>query len=1106
MKDLGLSILSQLCMSKARKYWIYCIPFLWVACQPAIPEGISQAYDALPEEIDFNFHIRPLLADRCYACHGPDDNTREAGLRLDLEKEAFARLKESNGYAFVKGSLRKSKAWKRIIDPDPEITMPPPESHLSLSNKEKALIGKWIEQGAEWKTHWAFTPPEKTGIFAVGSTEMKNPIDYFVEKRLKSKGLTTSEGAGKEQLIRRVSFDIRGLPPSLQEIDSFLDDNSKNAYEELVDQWLETDAHAERMALEWLDVARFGDTQGLHVDPERYNWPWRDWVIGAFRENMPYDEFITWQMAGDLLPKASQQQKLATAFHRNHPTSSEGGIPDEEFRQKYVQDRTNTTATAFLGLTLECATCHDHKFDPISQKEYYQVSAFFNNLKEIGMVNEYKVKKEGGGPVFASGPTLLLTPKETEATLMKLEEELLGLERRKKLRSAEVRETQEFLEFAEHSPIPIPQADAYFPFEKIGPYKPLHGVVHRIQNNAPIGKIVDQNVSSLASGEPLLVEGVVGQALSSPEEVDIVFLKEEGIFDSFEPFSAGVWARTEKSGEFQSLMGTSGAMGNAWRGWDFFLDTLNRPSINLVSIRPHNFVQITADKALEKEEWNHLLFTYDGTMKAEGLALYVNGRKVATHTVEDNLYGTIRRRWRKRGEWEERPMMLFRSGRYHTGENGVFTGQLDEVRLFHKWLSSAEIYTLWLQDKPAIKQAPAFTKDEQLAFFLSQKDSVYRNLVRQYSKVLAQKIQLLEKVPEIMVMEEMEEARPTFVLDRGQYNSPTEQVQAGTPSALMEFPEEYAKNRLGLAKWLIDARNPLTARVAVNRYWQMIFGRGLVETPHDFGTQGALPSHPDLLDWLAIDFVESGWDLRRLLKLMLTSNTYRQSSIADSRQRESDPENIWLSRGPSYRMDAEMIRDNVLAASGLLTQKIGGPSVKPYQPAGVWDFGVLVSGPYEESRGEDLYRRSIYTYIRRTSPHPAMVAFDAPNRLVCITKRERTNTPLQALVLLNDPEFVEAARVLAGKIVSEGGDNVEDQLRYGFRLLCGRWPDEKEFAVLSSHYKGVFSWYEKNPKEAEKLLTVGRSPNPPDYNLVALGAMTALVNSLMSFDEVYMKR
>lgn len=1075
------------------------------SCQPPLPDEVAHAYQELPKTIDFNFHIRPILADRCYKCHGPDDNAREAELRLDLEKEAFAKLKESSGRAFVKGNYGKSVAWHRITSDDPDFQMPPPTSNLSLSAQEKALITKWIDQGAKWKDHWAFSPPERPDIPDVGDRITKNPIDNFILAKLDEQGLTPSPEAEKERLIRRLSFDLRGLPPTLEEINQFLADESPDAYEGLVDRFLATDAYAERMALEWLDVARFGDTQGMHEDPERYYWPWRDWVIKAFQQNMPYDEFITLQMAGDLLPNATRDQKLATAFHRIHPISSEGGVPDEEFRQKYVQDRTNTTATAFLGLTLECATCHDHKFDPISQKEYYQMSAFFNNLKEIGMVNHTKVTSEKG-TMSSSGPVLLLPKAEIETRLTAIDQKLAQIQEQKQLTKKQILDNQTFLQSISTQKIEVPKSPASFPFESLSPYKTDNPVVHRSQGNSPINLMVDNDSRSLACGNLEVVDGKKGHALRSPKETDIVFIKEVGTFETHEPYSAGAWILTEKKGENQTIMGTSGELGSGWRGWDLFLDSLNRPSVNLVSLRPHNYIQITANISIPTDEWHHVLFTYDGSSRADGLQLYVDGKKVECSIDYDNLYGSIIRRWRKSKEWKERPIMVFRSGRYHTGENGVFQGIIDEVNIFQKMLSPPEVIALYANESNTPFNQEALSTDDLLDHYLLNEDREYHSLNAKMADLLVEKLDLVKDIPEIMVMEDLPQSRKTFILDRGQYNAPTEEVQAATPHIVLPFPESLPKNRLGLANWLIDKENPLTARVAVNRYWQMIFGRGLVKTPHDFGTQGALPSHPELLDWLAINFQETDWNIRALIKSSVMSATYRQSSISQPLHKEIDPNNIYLAHAPSYRLQAEMIRDNALAASGLLSPKIGGPSVKPYQPEGIWDFGSMASGPYKVGSGEELYRRSMYTYIRRTAPHPAMIAFDAPNRLTCVSKRENTNTPLQALVLLNDPEFVEAARVLAQRMQLEGGSTLEEQTQYGFQLIFGRKADKEEIELVQEQYKLALSRFEQDPSAAKDLLAVGEYPFPDDLDQTQTAALAMLTNTWMSFDEAYMKR
>jgi len=1061
--------------------------------------------EKLPSRIDFNFHIKPILSDRCFKCHGADSKARKAGLRLDLEKGAFADLKRAGEKAFVGGDLSRSVAWTRLTSTDPDFQMPPPEFDLKLSDYEKALISKWIEQGAEWQAHWAFVPPQKPSAPSLlkesptSSVETKNAIDYFVQAKQLELGLEASPEAEKVTLIRRLSFDLRGLPASLEEIDAFLSDETPNAYEILIDRFFASNAYAERMAMEWLDVARYGDTQGMHGDRERFHWPWRDWVIDAFRRNMTYDDFILWQIAGDLLPDATKEQRLATAFHRNHPVSAEGGIIDEEFRVKYVQDRANTTATAFLGLTMECATCHDHKFDPISQMEYYQMAAFFNNLKEIGMV------AEGGG---SSGPALLLPEADVERRLKDITDKIDAGCQKLDQRRSEVASEEGLIAAARKEPVLAPVPDAFFPLDSIRSEKiKVKGTIHRVIRNTPIDQLVDDNPSSVASGEPELVKGRFGNALRLDKEFDLLFLRDVGQFEMNQPISIGAWIQTEKEGENQTVMGISGDLTNrAWRGWDFFLDTSNRLSLRMIGFWPHNYLQVTADPILAKDTWHHVSFTYDGLGKASGVHLYVDGKKAESRIDYDHLYRTIVHPWGKQEGWPQKPLMVGRSGRFYTGDNGVFTGTIDHIQLFNRSLSALEVAAWISHDTGEPNDGNDSTSADVLDHYLVRKDSVSQEQIREVRGLLGQKLEVVEDVREIMVMEEMPVVRKTFVLNRGQYDAPTLEVQPGTPHQILPFSDDLPRNRLGLARWLIHKGNPLTARVTVNRYWQMIFGRGIVETPQDFGSQGALPTHPQLLDWLAVSFVESGWDVRALLKTMVTSATYRQSSISSQQHLERDPDNRFLARGSSYRLPAEMIRDNALAASGLLTLKVGGESVKPYQPKGLWIEKTGPGNSYQHDSGENLYRRSLYTYIRRTTPHPAMIAFDAPNRSGCIVKRELTNTPLQALVLLNDPQFVEAARVLAQRVQLEGGDRPEDQIQYGFRRLCGRTPSSKEAALLKNQYEAALKKFSGDAAAVDAILGIGEYPFDTALERDKTAALTIVANTLMNFDDSYSKR
>lgn len=1063
------------------------------ACGPNLPDDVNQAYQELPEVIDFNYHIRPILSDRCYACHGPDENARKADLRLDLESHAFASLAKGEGHPFVKNKPLKSVALQRVLSTDLEFQMPPPESNLQLSAREKAMLAKWISQGAKWKAHWAFIPPAKSEIPDITNPEWKshNAIDLFIQEKLPSVGLVPTQEADKERLLRRVTFDLTGLPPTIEAMDAFLADESPDAFSKVVNGLLATDAHAERLAMDWLDLSRYADSHGMHADGWRLMWPWRDWVIKAFRENLSYDQFVTWQIAGDLLPNATKEQKLATAFHRNHPMTAEGGAVDEEFRMEYVIDRTNTTATAFLGLTVECAQCHDHKFDPVSQQEYYQMAAFFNNVKELGMTGD-----DGNyGPMLAMPDQM--AKKELETINKRIKDQEMAL-------SQTVKTIASNKDFIQNLPsVNLNKALAgYFPLEHL--------------SEKGNGFQVDGSSKAFATESVTLADGFKGKALQFDYDYDELYLDDIGVFKMTEPFSASAWVNTKKrdSVRTQTIMGTSGTKNSFWRGWDFFLDNQNRLSARIIHSLPHNYIQLTSLDTISRQEWTHLAFTYDGSSKASGLKLYINGKATKTKTNYDRLYKNIQPIKDGDHKLDARPIRVGKSYRAFTGENGIFVGLMDELRVYKRNLSPIDIqviagkndYQDW-QNKPV-----AELNDTQLQalldHFLFSKPE-YLAQLSTIQKLRNDYLAIMDTVPEVMVMEEMPTARPMFVLNRGQYDQPLQQVQAGTPEYVLPYPKELPKNRLGLAQWIFHEKNPLTARVAVNHYWQMLFGKGLVTTPDDFGSQGTLPSHPELLDWLAVSFVESGWDVRALLQLLATSATYRQSSIPSKASLEKDPDNNYLARSPSYRLIAEMIRDNALAASGLLVTKVGGKSVKPYQPEGLWiELGNFSHKllHYKQDQGESLYRRSMYTFVRRTSPPPYMITFDAPNRDVCTVQRENTNTPLQALNLLNDPQFVEAARVMAEKMQTEGGDSLEEQLIFAFRCITGRYPDQQESAIFKSLYQNELNRFRTEPEKAKALLGVGEYATNPDLDQLQTAALAVVASTMFNHDEAYMKR
>lgn len=742
--------------------------------------SINESYKAVPEIVDFTFDVKPIISDRCFKCHGPDKNAIEGGLSLNTAEDAFIALGEKKDhYAIVPNDIEKSVLIERIYSEDSNLKMPPPESNLELTEYEKAVLKKWIEQGAEFKPHWAFSPPTQPEIPTKKENWGKNEIDNFIQAKHNQNGITPNERASKEKLIRRISFDLTGLPPSVKQIKNFLGDTSEKAYENLIDSLLITPDYAEHMASEWMDISRYADTHGYQDDFERTNWPWRDWVIHAFKKNMPYDQFVTYQLAGDLMPDAGLEQVLATGFNRNHKITGEGGVIPEEYRIEYVEDRTTTLGIAFLGLTLECARCHDHKYDPISQEAHFQFFSFFNSIPEKGL--------------------------------------LAG-------------------------------------------------------RNDP--------------GDP--------------------------------------------------------------------------------------YINIT-----EKE--------------AEGVLSFIN-----------------------------------------------------------------------------MKNSPS------------------------------------KEIP-VMVMKEMNEPRPSFILNRGVYDQPTTEVFPNTPESILAYSEDYPKNRLGLSKWLFNDENPLTARVAVNRLWQRMFGNGIVSTSYDFGNQGALPTHPELLDFLAIKFREEGWDLRKMLKYIALSETYQQSTDITPEMLELDPENKLLARAPRLRLSAEMIRDQALAVSELLNKEVGGPSVKPYQPAGIWEEttggGGGSTASYVQSTGEDLYRKSLYTFWKRTVPPPSMMTFDASSRDICSVKRQETNTPLQALVLLNDPQVIEASRALALNALSKNGQSVTEQIKYIFQRATSRLPNETELASLSKYYDDMLAQVKEEEVKPEDYLMIGAFEVPESINKEKLAALALTSHTILNLDE-----
>ena len=1073
--------------------------FLFSQCSINISPEVENEMGNLPDKIDFNYHVKPILSDRCYSCHGPDEKSRKAGLRLDIESIAFSKL-ESNNRAFVKGSISRSEGVHRILSNNPEIQMPPPESNLSLTNREKAILIRWIDQGAEWKSHWAFIPPEKRKSSKVYSKNLKNEIDQFVYDKLSEKQLNFEALASKETLIRRLSFDLTGLPPSIKQINQYLKDSLPGNYERLVDRLIESNSFAERLTLDWLDLSRYADSHGLHADGIRTMWPWRDWVIKAFENNMPYDQFVTLQLAGDLIPNATREQKLATAFNRNSPMTAEGGVIDEEWRLNYVFDRTETFSTAFLGLTVACAKCHDHKFDQITQKDYYQLSGFFNNIRELGMTGD-----DGD-----YGPLLYLPSKNQEENLGKLENNIIKTRNKIVLTEKELAELYQYIEKLPSEKEMNNGLLGYYPFDKINAVKTNKNSTFIISNNTintPDYFIADNKPNVKSSQSPKLVKGVKGNAISFESDYDRISIdKEIPNFEWTDEFSVSIWAQTQqkKENSRQFLMGTTGGKNNWWRGWDFYMDDENHLNIRLINMAPGNMIHVRSKDSVELYEWAHLAFTYNGTGKANGIKLFRNGIPLLFEIQINNLSKSIKPVSTSGINLEKRAVLVGKTYESSTGDNGLFMGKMDELKIYNKAITPLEVSLLYNKNsRSPISVTPPKIKDHWI-----KNHPRYTTLKKELRNNLDAWRKVMEPVMEVMVMEELNEVRQTYLYNRGDYNDPSEKVESNTLDALPEMDSSLPKNRLGLAKWLFQKDNPLTSRVAVNRYWQMLFGNGLVATPSDFGVQGSLPSHPELLDWLSLYFVENNWNIRSLIKKIVTSRTYKQKSLFGNKKNSIDPNNILLARGSSHRLPAEMIRNNALAVSGLLSEKVGGPSVKPYQPKGLWKekntFSLRLL-EYEESKGEDLYRRGIYTFIKRGSPPPSLITFDATSREICTVKREKTSSPLQSLILLNDVQFFEASRVFAERILAESDKDLDSQIKYGFRLATSRFPKESELSLMKELYESQLNYYRKNKSDAYKVLTVGESKYNSYGRIDKTAAMTIVANTLLNLNESYYK-
>ena len=1048
--------------------------------------------DPLPEMVEFNRDIRPILSDACFHCHGPDQAKRQADLRLDREESALA---EHDGRRpLVPRDLQASVLYERITSTDADLQMPPPDSGHTLTRRQIELIRKWIEQGVVWQKHWSFLPPRRPEVPTVQhANAVRNPIDAFVLAQLERKGLKPSEEADRNTLLRRVTLDLTGLPPTPDEVDAFLADNSPQAYETVVDRLLQSPRYGERMATRWLDAARYADTSGYQTDGERTMWRWRDWVIAAYNDNMPFDRFTIEQLAGDLLPQPTMEQRIATAFNRNHRGNAEGGIIPEEYAVEYVVDRVETTWTIWQGLTMGCARCHDHKFDPLSQRDFYQQFAFFNNVPEQGRAVKY-----GNSPPLIKSPTLV-----EQAHLHAVDARLADAQKRWNELATSLTATQSAWEAAT---MPDSLADWSVEGDVIAHFDLNENLSNLITKPQPAPKsapalLVDFAASSsttngatskMVGGDPLFAHGPVAGALdlNGTQFVDAGNVAELGFYDKF---TLAAWIRpTDVSrGSILSRM-TSEEQGS---GYSLALSQ-GHLQLNLSSRWLDDALRVEAATTLSAGEWHHVCVTYDGSRAASGIRLYVDGVLQPLTILLDELNQTFA---------NKEP---FRIGAGGSADQN-YRGLIDEIRVYTRVLSPDEVEALATPDsipgiltRPSAQRTPPQARKLQLYYLEQQAPESLRTAREALKTLQKERDELIESFPTTMVMEELPTPRETYVLIRGEYNKPGERVMPGVPASLSPWPDGLRTDRLGLATWLMSPENPLTARVAVNRFWQMYFGNGIVKTIEDFGSQGDWPSHPELLDWLATEFRESGWNIKNLQKLIVMSATYRQSSKFTPQLLQIDPENIWLARGPRLRLSAEAIRDQALFSSGLLVEQLGGPSVMPYQPGGLWE--ELSATPYVQGKGANLYRRSMYTFWKRTVTPPSMLAFDASTREACTVRETRTNTPLQALTLLNDKTFVEAARVLAQRVLQAETDP-QRRLDLAFKLVLSRVPRPREREILAAGLIAYRARFESDESAARKLVSTGESPCPPQLDIRELAAYATLAGLILNLDEAIVK-
>jgi hypothetical protein len=1027
-----------------------------------------------PSGIAYNRDVRPVLSENCFPCHGTDSASRKAGLRLDQAQIATNKL-EDGAVAIVPGKPETSEMIRRIFAEDDD-HMPPAKVNKVLKPEQKELLKNWIAAGAKYEPHWSFIPPQKAPLRKVKNSKwVRNPIDNFILARLEQEKLKPNAAADKRTLIRRVTLDLTGLPPTPNDVEKFVADKSPNAYEKVVDRLLASPAWGEHRARYWLDVARYGDTHGIHFDNYREMWTYREWVINAFNQNMPFDEFTIENLAGDLLPDATRDQKIGSGFNRCNVTSNEGGAIDEEYLVLYARDRTETTAQTWLGLTAGCAVCHDHKYDPVTQKDFYSLSAFFNNITMKAMDGNIK-----------DTPPVMVIPKPADEQRWR---DLPGEETAMENKIAQLKEIArgEFTNWLARPDFTALKTNV---------------AADALVLNAPLadGGTNGANIFVGGAGQNLSFgtnatwqDGAVAAQAFTTGKTPVPPLAGVGDFARDEAFSYTAWVKLDgdvNGSLFARMQDTNGI----FRGWDLWLEG-GRPAIHILHSWPDNAIKVIGKNELPKGRWTHVCMTYNGSSQAGGVKIYVNGELQEVTMDKNSLSSSIR------------TPVPFRIGQRDTS-SAVMNAGLQDLRIYARELNPDEVQGLavaqrikWLAGKPTLTTNE---NDDLFGLWLNKLDAPYREADTEKTRLAGEEKEIRMRGTVAYVMNERTNAPEAYVLFRGAYDQRRDRVTANTPGFLPPMPADAPRNRLGFAQWLLRPENPLPARVTVNRFWQELFGTGLVKTAGDFGVAGEPPSHPELLDWLAVDFREHGWDVKRIYKLIVMSATYRQSAVESPEKLEKDPENRLLARGPRFRMDAEMVRDCALAASGLLVEKIGGPSVRPYQPPGIWNEVGMPDGDtrnYVQDHGENLYRRSVYTFWKRQAAPAAMEIFNAPSRETCMVRRDRTDTPLQALVTLNDPQFMEAARNLAQASLA----NKTDRLDFMAERLLARPLTTKEKEIVTASAGKLLAHYQAEPKEAEQLLAVGETKPDAKLDTPTLAAYTMVANELMNLDEVLNK-